>query len=357
MTQTTISAPLNSPILHGPARLRELPSIYMELGKARLSGMVVATTGVGYVLGSGAVLEGTGINWLQLLWTVIGTALAAGSANALNQVWERERDSLMRRTQGRPLPSGRIGTMHAVAMAVLAGGWGVTLLAALVSFAAAGLALLTLLLYVFVYTPMKTRSTLNTMVGGIVGAVPPMIGWVAATGSFGAGAWVLGAILFIWQIPHFLALAWMYRKDYEIGGYRMLPIIDPSGRLTSHAALMWSVALLPLGVVAAQVGMTGWLFAVASLALTLWLVKLAWGLTQQRNEAEAKRLFLGSVIYLPLLLIVMVVDRSTVVEADWPEPTTVLQEAQPPAEPTTPTLEADETAAETATLGRLVQRD
>lgn len=306
MTQTTISALETPP--SGATLLRRMPGIYMELGKARLSAMVVATTAVGYILG-GATVGGGTVEWLTLLWTVVGTSLAAGGANALNQVWERDRDAVMQRTRQRPVPSGRIGVMHATAIGVLAGGWGVTLLAAMAGFAAAGLALFTLLLYVLVYTPMKTRSTLNTMVGGIVGAVPPMIGWVAATGTLSAGAWVLGAILFVWQIPHFLALAWMYRHDYATGGYRMLPSMDPTGRLTGQAALMWSVALLPLGVVAAQVGMTGWLFAVASLGLTLWLIKLAWTMAHKRSEGEAKRLFFASVIYLPLLLIVMVVDR------------------------------------------------
>lgn len=290
--------------------LRQWWSIYMELAKARLSALVVITTAVGFIMGSssGLGVEG-GIDWLKLLWTLLGTSLAAGAAGALNQVIEEERDQRMPRTRNRPLPSGRIGSIHAAMMGVLWGGVGVTMLAAMVNLLTAGLGLLTILLYLLVYTPMKVRSTLNTLVGAVVGAIPPMMGWAAATGHIEPGAWVLAATLFVWQIPHFLALAWMYRKDYELGGYRMLPIIDPSGAITCKAVLMWTLALLPVTLAATWVGVAGWVYAVGSVMLGAWMLRLAAGLYRRRDNADARRLFLATVMYLPLLMALMVLDR------------------------------------------------
>ena len=203
------------------APIRRWWTIYADLGKARLSALVVTTAALGFVMASAVSLD-----WALLGWTLLGTTLAAWSANALNQVFERHRDARMKRTRGRPIPSGRIGAPHALGAAILALGMGLTVLVAMVNVLTAVLALLTTLLYVLVYTPLKTRTTLNTLIGSVVGAIPPVMGWTAVTGQLDPGAWVLGTVLFVWQIPHFLALAWLYREDYKRGGYRMLPVID-----------------------------------------------------------------------------------------------------------------------------------
>jgi protoheme IX farnesyltransferase len=301
---TTIPA---QPLALGPvASMRRWPAVYFELAKARLSMLVLITTGVGYLLGCG-----DRIDWPLLGWLMLGTALCAACANAFNQLMEIERDSRMPRTHHRPLPSGRIGAMHTAVMATLAGGAGATMLAAKINAMTAGLALLTILLYLLLYTPLKTRTTHNTLVGAVVGAIPPMMGWTAARGRVEAGAWALAATLFVWQIPHFLALAWMYRRDYALGGYRMLPIIDPSGVVTCRAVLMWSVALLPVTLAVSFVGLSGWLYAASAVALGLWMIKLGVDLHRRRDELHARKLFIASVIYLPLLMAMMVLDRLT----------------------------------------------
>ncbi len=286
-------------------RVRELRRVYGQLMKLRLSTLVVLTAMVGFVLGSAGAID-----WLRFVVGSLGVLLAAGSANALNQVLERHRDAKMRRTMGRPLPSGRVGVLHATVFAIAIGAAGVVLMAEYVNNLAAWLTLANILLYVLVYTPMKTRSTLNTLVGAVVGAIPPVIGWTAATGRVDAGAWVLAAILFVWQMPHFLALAWMYRDDYAKGGYRMLPSVDPTGRLTATASLMYCLALLPVGLTATLVGVTGWVYLVGSLALGGWMTYLGWKLLRQRDRAAARKLFLASVLYLPLLMGLQVFDRS-----------------------------------------------
>ena len=188
---------------------------------------------------------------------------------------------------------------------------GLAILAMLVNLAAAGLALLTLLIYVFAYTPLKTRTSLNTLVGAICGAIPPMIGWVGAAGSLNYGAWVLALLLFVWQIPHFLALAWLYRKDYERGGFIMLPVIDPSGRLTGRVVVLMTLVLLPLGVAAALSGLAGWLYAFGSIVLGLWLLRLGLRLHSHRSDSNARRVFWASLVYLPALLCLMVIDRGS----------------------------------------------
>ena len=270
--------------------------------------MVVFTTAVGFIMATGGTID-----WLRLLWTVLGTSLVAGAANALNQLAEVQRDALMSRTHQRPLPSGALSLRHSFIVAMLLGYIGLAILAMLVNLAAAGLALLTLLIYIFAYTPLKTRTSLNTLVGAICGAIPPMIGWVGAAGSLDYGAWVLALLLFVWQIPHFLALAWLYRKDYERGGFAMLPVIDPSGRLTGRVVVLMTFVLLALGVATALSGLAGWLYAFGSIALGLWLLRLGLRLHAQRSDSNARRVFLASLVYLPTLLCLMVIDRGPAV--------------------------------------------
>lgn len=303
MTQASTILDVN---LQHAAR-RNFLAAYLELTKARLSAMVVVTAAAGYAVASAGAMD-----WLGLLWIVIGTGLCAGSANAFNQIIEVRRDALMNRTKGRPLPAGDLSSAHAFVFAVLIGYVGVSMLAMLLNLLTAGLALANILIYVLLYTPLKIRTTLNTLVGAVCGAIPPMMGWAAATGTLGHGAWVLGAILFLWQIPHFLALAWMYRDDYSRGGYVMLPQVDPAGVLTAQVAVLTSLALLPLGLVATVAGLAGWVYALASIVLAAGMILLAVRLWKDRSDASARRLFLASITYLPLLLLVMVLDRGTI---------------------------------------------
>lgn len=288
---------------HKPSLL----GMYLELTKAKLSAMVVLTTAVGFIMAT------TGsIDWLRLLWTVIGTALTAGSASVFNQIAEVKLDRLMLRTKERPLPSGALSKRHSFIFAMILGYAGLVILSLLINFAAAGLALLTLLAYVLAYTPLKTRSTLNTIVGALCGAIPPMIGWVAVSGTLEFGAWLLATLLFVWQIPHFLALAWLYRKDYERAGFAMLPVIDKSGQLTARVIVLTSLVLLCLSLTSTVSGMAGWIYTIGSISLGLWLVKLAIGLHINRTDAGARKVFLASLVYLPALLGLMMLDRGPV---------------------------------------------
>lgn len=278
--------------------------MYCELTKARLSALVLVTTAVGFILGTFGEM-----NWLRMLWTMLGTALCAGCASALNQLWEIRLDSRMRRTRNRPLPSGLMSATHALVAAAVMGYGGLCMLALGANLAASGLALLTIVLYVLAYTPMKTRSTMNTLVGAVCGAIPPMIGWVAASGTLDIGAWVLGSILFVWQIPHFFALAWMYREDYERGGFAMLPVLDRDGRITTQVIVITSLMLIPLGLLATLLNIAGIVAAIGSLALGLWMLALSVRLYRNHSDANARSVFLASITYLPLLLILFVIDR------------------------------------------------
>lgn len=277
-------------------------STYLELGKARLSSLVLITTLAGYL---GA--RGEAFHWVHLLATLGGTALAALGANGLNQVIERDRDALMERTRERPLPSRRMGVTHAAAASTT-----IALVGCLVLWRWSGvlpalLAAGTVVLYVAVYTPLKPRSNLNTMVGSVVGAIPPMIGWSAVTGGIETGGWLLGLLLFVWQIPHFLSLAWLYREDYRRGGYRMVSVDDPNGDATFRLMMIYAWVLLPLGLVMSFAGLAGSIFAAGSVLLgAAWLWQ---GIRcyRDRSQVNTRRVFLGSVMYLPLLLTLMVV--------------------------------------------------
>ncbi len=292
---------------HSDKKKRNLVTLYLELSKARLSALVVLTTAVGFIMGAPALPASA---WARLLLTIAGTSLAAAGANALNQLLEKRRDAMMHRTRGRPLPSGAMSPMHGLLFALAAMYGGLAILGWTVSLEAMGLALATILIYILVYTPLKTRSTLNTLVGAVCGAIPPMIGWVAASGSLDRGAWILGGLLFVWQIPHFFALAWMYRRDYERAGFKMLPVMDPNGRLTGQVVVLMSLGLLPLGLAATLFGLAGWVYAVGSIALGTWFLVQGLRLYATRSDESARRLFLASIAYLPLLLGLMMLDRN-----------------------------------------------
>ncbi len=280
-----------------------LLALYLTLAKARLSTMVVLTAGAGFLLGSSG-----STHWPGLCWTLLGTWLAAASAATLNQAVETRRDALMHRTRTRPLPAGHISLRHALIWGAGLGVMGVALLALLVNPLTAALGAANILIYLLIYTPLKTRSTLNTLVGAVCGAIPPVMGWVAATGSLGSGGWVLGGILFIWQIPHFLALAWMYREDYARGGYQMLPVVDESGRFTGPIAVLYCLALLPVSLLLSTLGYAGGIYGAGALLLGLAFLGAAVRLWQRLDDASARRLFLVSIVYIPLLLLLIVLD-------------------------------------------------
>jgi protoheme IX farnesyltransferase len=244
--------------------------------------------------------------------------MAAASAAMLNQVAEMRRDGLMRRTANRPLPAGHARRTTVFAVAVLLGYAGCTVLAMGTTLMAATFAGVNILLYVLLYTPLKPRTTLNTLVGAVTGAIPPVIGWTAATGSIAPGAWALFAILFVWQIPHFLALAWLYRADYTAGGFVMLPSRDPDGTATGQACLLSSLMLVPVSLLGTMSGIAGFGYAAVAFAAGLWLSWLSLRFLLERSDARARRLFLASLIYLPVLLGALVIDRGSVVTTATP---------------------------------------
>jgi protoheme IX farnesyltransferase len=268
---------------------------------------VLGTTAVGF-----AVASVERIDWPLLGWTCAGTALAAASASLFNQLFERRRDALMHRTRGRPLPARQIGPATVFVVAVLTGYAGAALLGLMVGLLPAALAALNILLYALLYTPLKPRTTFNTLIGAVCGAIPPMIGWAAVTGALEPGAWLLGGILFVWQIPHFLALAWMYREDYARGGHAMLPVRDHDGEITAQAVVITTIPLIPLGISATLLGLAGLWSAAVALLLGLWFLWLAFAFYHKRDHASARKLFLGSITYLPLLLAVITLDRGSI---------------------------------------------
>jgi protoheme IX farnesyltransferase len=233
----------------------------------------------------------------------------AGGASAFNQIIERAPDALMQRTRLRPMPDGRLPMRDAYlfACALTVGGLGILVLGA--NLLSALVAFLTLATYAVIYTPLKKYSSFSTVIGAIPGALPPVIGWAAAQDALSRGAWVLFGIVFLWQLPHFLAIAWIYREDYARAGFPMLPVIEPDGRSTARQAVIYSLALLPLSLAPTLVGMTGTVYFAGALALTLLFVALALRFGITRSVPDARRLFFGSIIYLPLLWILMIADR------------------------------------------------
>ena len=277
------------------------------LTKIRLNALVVVTTGVGFLV---AVPSST--QWMLLLWTLAGTAASAASASMFNQLIESRRDGLMRRTEMRPLPRQHIGKPLVFGMGVVLGYAGWATLMWSVGWIPAALATANIVLYALVYTPLKPLTSMNTLVGAVCGAVPPLVGWTAAAGSFAPGGWVLAGILFVWQLPHFMALAWMYRDDYARGGFVMLPQLDPTGRITAQTMVLTSLILVPLSLMATMYGVAGWWFAVASLILGVWMSRESFCFLRERTDARARRVFFASITYLPLLLFILVLDRGAV---------------------------------------------
>jgi len=277
---------------------------FLTLTKPRLNLLVLATTLAGLYLASPG-----GVRLSLALHTLIGTALVAGGAAALNQVWERETDRRMRRTSGRPLPRGRLGVAEGAWFGIALSAIGLVELAAGATIAAAGVAAITLVSYVLVYTPLKTRSSLATLVGAVPGALPPVIGWAAATGTVTLPAIVLFGIVFLWQMPHFLAIAWMYRDDYANAGIPLLPVVEPDGRRTGRQALLYTAALWPVSLLPALVGLASAPYSAVATSLGVVFMWLAVVFARDRSADAARQLFLFSITYLPLLLGALVADR------------------------------------------------
>ena len=291
-----------------------LPALVADLTKLRLNVLVLVTTAVGYVLGRVGAPD---FAWGLLGFTLLGTGLAAASAAILNQVIEHVRDGRMHRTRDRPVASGRLSRSVAFIAGVGAGYAGFAVLVSTVNTTAGVLAIANVLIYVVIYTPLKPRSTINTLLGAICGAIPPMIGWVAATGQLQVGAWLIGALLFVWQLPHFFALAWMYREDYRRGGHKMLPVLDPTGRVTGQVMTSTAALLVPVGLLVTVYGVSGWWSAIGVVLLGGWFTVRCVGFWRRPSDDAARAAFLASLAYLPLVLAVMVVDRGPVSAAAW----------------------------------------
>jgi heme o synthase len=281
---------------------------YIELMKPRLALLVLVTTGVGFWLGARGLQAASLVAFSHAL---AGTALVAAGALVLNQYLERSSDALMRRTRMRPLPTGRVRPRDALTFGLLLSGAGVLYLSAAVNLVAAVLAALSLASYVLLYTPLKMRTPLCTLVGAIAGAIPPMIGYAAATGRLDMRAWSLFLILFIWQMPHFLAIAWLYREDYARAGQMVLPVVDASGALTARQIVLFSLALLPATLLPGPLGLAGTVYTASAVALGAAFLFFGAAVAVRRTRTAARRLFLASVLYLPLLLMMMVLDRPT----------------------------------------------
>jgi protoheme IX farnesyltransferase len=276
----------------------------LELVKARLSFLVLITTLVGFLLGWRGPFD-----WVLLTATLLGTALCAGGAAALNQWWERDIDSRMNRTRGRPLPARRMQPQDALLFGIFFSLSGIAILALFTNHRAAFLAFATIAIYIFVYTPMKRISSLNTLVGAIPGALPPLIGWVAARGNYNIEGCLLFATLWFWQMPHFLAIAWMYKDDYADGGFVMLTANDPEGRLTSRQALLYTLFLVPVTLLPSMLGFNSAVYFLGALALGLAFTAFAVRFITQRTRSAARNLFFASIIYLPLLLGLLVATK------------------------------------------------
>jgi protoheme IX farnesyltransferase len=281
-------------------------SDYIALTKPRLNLLVVLTSAAGYYLGDG-MSTGAWALW-GMVQAIGGTALVAGGAAALNQLYERDTDAMMRRTRMRPLPDGRVAPADARVFGLALAVSGLALLA-FAGITAALLALATLVVYLVVYTPMKRRSPAATLVGAIPGALPPLIGWTAARGDISLGGWTLFAIVFLWQIPHFMAIAWMYRDDYRTAGFPMLAVIDPGGRRAGRQAFWYALALVPVSLTPSLVGVSGSGYRWTALLLGTCLLAIAAWFERARSEQAARWLFIGSITYLPLIWMAMVLDH------------------------------------------------
>jgi protoheme IX farnesyltransferase len=279
-------------------------AVYADLIKARLTFLVVLTTLVGFYLGSGSP-----VNYWLMLHAVLGTAMVASGASALNQLLEREHDAKMRRTKNRPLPSGRLQPTTVMVFGGVCACAGLLYLALAVNKTTSVIGAISLLSYLFIYTPLKRMTWLNTAIGAVPGALPPLMGWTAARGELSREGWALFAILAFWQLPHFLAIAWMYREEYEKAGFKMLPGIDPEGQRTGRQAVSHTLGLLPVSLCPFLFHVTGQVYLFGALILGLAFLWFSVQFARHMTIPRARQLFFVSILYLPLLLVMMVLDK------------------------------------------------
>lgn len=296
------AAPFNAATARTTARGRGAD--FVSLTKPRLNTLVLVTSAAAYFLADGQRLP-----WTHLIHTIVGTALVAGGASALNQHWERDTDRLMRRTRLRPLPDARLHPTDALWFGVALSAVGLAQLFAFVNPLTSAIAALTLLSYVLLYTPLKTRTSLSTIVGAIPGALPALLGWTAATNTLSAGGWVLFGIVFMWQMPHFLAIAWLFRDDYANAGIPLLPVVQPDGRSTGRQSVLYTAGLIPISLLPMAVGLATAYYVVSALTLGAVLLVLSAGFAASRSRLSARRLFYGTILYLPLLWIALLADH------------------------------------------------
>ncbi len=280
---------------------------YIQLTKPRITWLILMSTAVGYYFG---LPRGTS-DWWVLFHTMVGTGLIASGTAALNQWWEREADGRMHRTEKRPLPSGELLPNRALAFAVLLSVAGFADLWFGANPLTAALGLFTLATYLFVYTPLKSRTPHSTTIGAIPGAMPPVIGYAASAGILTWEALALFAILFFWQFPHFYSIAWMYREDYARAGIRMLPVIDPTGERTARQMLLYSLALVPVSLLPTFLGMTGNIYFAGALLLSLAYLYFSIRINGERSVANARRVLLASIVYLPALYVLLLANRTS----------------------------------------------
>jgi len=282
-----------------------LLNAYLELTKPRILTLVLVTTFIGFFLG------GQGIHsWSLLITTILGAALVCAGASALNHYLERDVDCLMLRTQNRPIPLGIISPVNALNFGIILILFGISILWSQVNLLTAFLSLLTAFMYVVIYTPLKRISWLNTIIGAIPGAIPPMGGWTAATNQLDFGAWVLFAILFVWQHPHFFAIAWMCKDDYKRGGFKMLPVVEPDGAKTFLLIKLFSIILIPVSLMPFFIGMAGKIYLYGALLAGIFLLAVGMSLAISKSSQDAHRMLKATVYYLPVLLFLIVLDVS-----------------------------------------------
>lgn len=276
---------------------------YLELTKPRVAVLVLVTVVVGAVVASG----GTPDFW-RLLHAVLGTAFVAAAGSALNQYLERDTDAQMRRTRNRPLPTGRLAPAAACRFAAVLAIGGLAYLALAVNVLTAVVGAVTFVLYVFAYTPLKRRTSLNTLVGAVPGALPPVMGWAAVRGSLDPEAGLLFLIVFLWQFPHFLAIAWLYREDYARAGLKMLPVVDWGGKTTGRQMVSYTMALVPVSLAPSALGLAGPVYFFGALALSTLLLACCLSFTLFESRAKARYLLRASLVYLPLLMALLMLD-------------------------------------------------
>ena len=279
-------------------------AVFLDLVKARLTSLVLVTTLVGFYAGASSPVD-----YRTMFYALLGTALVACGAAALNQWLERDLDARMERTKDRPLPSGRLAPDAVLVIGAGLSVFGLLTLQFAVNPLTAFLGAITSASYLFVYTPLKRITTLNTLIGAIPGAIPPLMGWTAATGEVSAAGWSLFAILFVWQLPHFMAIAWLYREDYARGGFKMLPIVDPDGRKTAAQAVCHSIGLIPVSLFPALLGVAGVVYFGGALLLGVGFLIFAVRFSRGLSPERARQLFIASIVYLPVLLGLLVIDK------------------------------------------------